>query len=74
MPTKRAIKRARADNRAGKSSSTQAGEFVPGFVEADGDHLLHRRRAMPSLADPPYPPDVIGASSATWSILHGPPR
>jgi uncharacterized protein DUF6496 len=37
MPTKRAIAKARADKRAGKSASTQAGEFVKEEIRR-GDH------------------------------------
>ena len=40
MPTKRAIAKARADKRAGKSASTQAGEFVKEEMDKirRGDH------------------------------------
>src|SRR3954454_6022833 len=40
MPDKETIKRARADKRAGKSASTQAGEFVKREIEKirEGEH------------------------------------
>jgi hypothetical protein len=40
MPDKRTIKKARADKRAGKSASTQAGEFVRAEIDKirDGEH------------------------------------
>lgn len=83
MPEQRAIQRARADKRAGKSPSTQAGEFVKEEIDRvrSGKHgvrsakqavaigLSEARRAGVDLK----PPAKGKTSEATRKKAHGTP-
>lgn len=66
MPTRRAAKKAREDAREGKSSSTQAGEFVR--------EEMHRMHKGEGSAHSPRQAVAIGLSEARRAGVKIPPK